>query len=686
MYFCCHPEDFDRYFDKICEDIFASHEPAIYYTADMSEVLDDTNINVDLGRMNLFVVPVTFRLMNEPNRAMSVDIAYAKEHNIPILPFMMESGIDSVYALSKNFGERQYLSPYSSDTTGVSYEKKLENYLKSILISDEMANRVRAAFDAYIFLSYRKKDRRYADDLMRIIHNIPGCRDIAIWYDEFLTPGESFMENIEKAMQKSELFALLVTPNLLEDGNFVMTKEYPAARANRMKIFPAEMEETDRTELQKRFAYIPECVRPDNDQFDKTLTDILQATEAKDKTPEHNFLMGLAYLEGIDVEVDIERGIALVTAAAEAGLPEAMEKLYYMFDSGDCVVVDYQRALYWALQLANHFINTKGIDEPETLKHMHNLACAYDEVGDYNLALQIQENVYTLRREVLGAEHSDTLSSLGNLASYYSSIGDYAKALDLKQESYIIHMTTLGPEHPETIKAISNLAVAYIKMGDYKAALPLQNNAYNLQCNIFGEKHPNVIVYINNIAYTYSMMGDHKKALELKTKAYELSVELYGEEHPKTLIILNNLSVTYMHMGDNRTALELQKKIYDIQIELLGEKHPDSLRTLENMAGSYANLGKYYRSIEIHLLCYKIHCEILGENHPYTLHNLNNLAVGYARIGDLNTANEMFQKLYNHYCITLGEGHPDTLDVLGNIAYVLGRMGKQDEADRKSVV
>ena len=215
VYFTCHPDDFNTYFDKICEDVFKTQDCAIYYTPDMSEPLDEANIDVDLGRMNLFLVPVTFRLMNQPCRAMSVDIAYAKDKSITILPFMMESGIDVVYSLPKNFGERQYLSPFSTDTTEVSYAEKLKKILEAILISDEMANRVRAAFDAYVFLSYRKKDRRYANELMRIIHNIPGCRDIAIWYDEFLTPGESFMTNIEKAMKQSELFALLVKPNLL---------------------------------------------------------------------------------------------------------------------------------------------------------------------------------------------------------------------------------------------------------------------------------------------------------------------------------------------------------------------------------------------------------------------------------------------------------------------------------------
>ena len=271
VYFVCHPLDFGKYFDKICEDIFKTHDVAIYYTENMAEPLDETNITVDLGRMNLFVVPVTFRLMNEGCRAMNVDIAYAKKNNIAILPFMMESQIDAIYSLPKNFGERQYLSPFSSDTTEISYAEKLKKYLDAVLISDEMAKRVRAAFDAYVFLSYRKKDRKHANELMKIIHNIPGCRDIAVWYDEFLTPGESFMENISRAMQNSKLFALLVTPNLLEEGNFVMREEYPAAKNAGMDILPTEMEKTNHNELKLRFIDIPEPVLAGDVNFRGTL-------------------------------------------------------------------------------------------------------------------------------------------------------------------------------------------------------------------------------------------------------------------------------------------------------------------------------------------------------------------------------------------------------------------------------
>ena len=384
VYFTCHPEDFDKYFNKICDDIFKTHDCAIYYTDDMTEAFDEQNLDTDLGSMNLFVIPVTFKLLTKPNRAMDFDLAYAKQKHIPVIPFMMESGIDEVYSRTDKFGELQYLNPYSTDLTEIRYEEKLKKHLESILISDEMAKKVRAAFDAYIFLSYRKKDRRYANELMKLIHAKPEFRDIAIWYDEFLTPGESFKENISKMLNDSKLFALLVTPNLLEEPegkpNFVMKEEYPMAKEKAMNILPAEMEDTDKDELKSKFVGIPECVNPHDDEAfkDRLLQSITKIAKSEnDDDPEHNFLIGLAYLDGIDVETDKERGIELITKAAEADLPEAMTKLYKMYDEGIGVQLDYRKAVIWAEKLANFYVKAQGEEHPDTLLALSNLAVAY---------------------------------------------------------------------------------------------------------------------------------------------------------------------------------------------------------------------------------------------------------------------------------------------------------------------
>ena len=375
VYFTCHPDDFDKYFNKICEDIFKTHDCAIYYTEDMTAAFDEANVDTDLGSMNLFVIPVTFKLLTEPNRAMDFDFSYAQKNHIPVLPVMLEPGIDDFYSHPDKFGELQYLNPCSTDLTEISYEEKLKKYLESVLISDEMAKRVRAAFDAYIFLSYRKKDRRYANELMRLIHAKPEFRDIAIWYDEFLTPGESFNENIGKMLNDSKLFALLVTPNLLEEPNgkpnFVMGKEYPMAKEKGMDILPAEMESTDKDALRFKYAEIPESVDPHDDEAFKArlLQSITRiATAENDDDSEHNFLIGLAYLDGIDVETDKERGIKLITKAAEADLPEAIKKLYSVYNEGIGVSLDYSKAAVWAEKLVKYYIKENGENIKTQLK------------------------------------------------------------------------------------------------------------------------------------------------------------------------------------------------------------------------------------------------------------------------------------------------------------------------------
>ena len=115
-----------------------------------------------LREMQLFVVPVTTKLLTKENRAMDVDVPFASENHIPVLPLMQEGGLDDMF--NKKFGDLQYLDKHNTDPTAIPYDEKLTKYLESVIVGDELSKKVRAAFDAYIFLSYRKKDRKYAQE------------------------------------------------------------------------------------------------------------------------------------------------------------------------------------------------------------------------------------------------------------------------------------------------------------------------------------------------------------------------------------------------------------------------------------------------------------------------------------------------------------------------------------------
>ena len=683
VYFTCHADDFERSFDKICDKIFAAQNCAVYYTPDMNFIIPEENRATDMERMNLFVIPVSLKLLTTPNRAMDFDFKYAIEKHIPVLPIMIEPGLDPIYSRKDKFGSRQYLDMATFDSTAISFEEKLKKYLSAVLIDDKTAERVRAAFDAYIFLSYRKKDRHYANELMRLIHKNPVCRDIAIWYDEFLTPGEDFNDAIEKALDKSELFALLVTPNLINEKNYVQTTEYPAAKKAQKDILPAEMEPTDKKELQKQYKDIPDCVNAhDDEEFRRRLLESVReiALMENDEDPEHNFLIGLAYLEGIDVEVDRQRALELITKSAEDELPEAMEKLRDMYHDGAGVQLSYQEALKWAKRIVDYNKRKYGEESEETIKALGNLAFYYSKDGQYQEALKINEKVYPLCLKTFDEEHPHTLTSLSNLASTYSKLGQHKKALELNIKAYELSCKVLGEEHPDTLNSLNNLAGTYGELGQHKKALELNIKAYELRCKVLGEEHPDTITSLNNLAGTYGELGQHKKALKLGTKAYELSCKVLGEEHPDTLNSLNNLAGTYGELDQHKKALKLGTKAYELRCKVLGEEHPDTLTSLNILAGTYSKSGQHKKALKLGTKAYELRCKVLGEEHPDTLNSLNNLALTYGDLGQYKKALELNTKAYELHCKVLGEEHPDALTSLNNLAGTYSKLGQYEKA------
>lgn len=344
VFFAAHPQEHDRFFDEVVRDFIDICDCVIWYDACPAQEYDE-QLRLDLSRMRIIVIPVTRRLLTEENPVTTRLLVFALEQHIHILPILFEDVPDWMYG--RYFGKRQYLSKIDQDPTLVPYGQKLKKHLESVLISGEMMERIRREFDGYIFLSYRKKDRLLANELMSLIHSYPHLRDVAIWYDEFLNPGEEFEGDIRRAMEKSKLFALLVTPNLLEEPNYVKNNEYPEARKLGMRILPAQMAPTDREQLFRDYEFLalPVDAR-DREALEEALNSGLSgiALKAKATSAEHEYLIGLAYLEGIDVERNVDMGLKLIKKAAEDGHLEAKKKLaetYCAAASGYKLTNDY---------------------------------------------------------------------------------------------------------------------------------------------------------------------------------------------------------------------------------------------------------------------------------------------------------------------------------------------------------
>ncbi len=354
VFFCAHERDYACHFDTISDLILKHQNCAVWYWDEPTASVSEEELSSLLSEMQLFVLPVTSAFLHTDNIGRCRDLQFAFDHHIPVLPLAVEAGLAADF--NTICGNLQFLDLTAQDVTAISVEEKVATFLQSVLVGDDVAKQVRASFDAYVFLSYRKKDRRHAQELMRKIHENEQCRDVAIWYDEFLVPGEDFNDAISQALDKSDLFALVVTPNLINEPNYVKEHEYPAALESGKPILAAELVKTDRDILEKEFRSIPPCTNViDRVAFNDDLMRAVSALSLRqnDHDPVHNYYIGLAYMAGIDVEKNAARGVQMIEGAAKAGVAEAMQKLITVYELGDGVPRNWDRSLMWRERLAD---------------------------------------------------------------------------------------------------------------------------------------------------------------------------------------------------------------------------------------------------------------------------------------------------------------------------------------------
>lgn len=485
VYISYHPADFEQ-MEKVADDILSMFNCAVFYRlGDIdSDETDLQDYSLRLREMKLFVVVVTTKYLTEGSFAKNWEYGFAVENNIPIIPIAVESQLEDFFSSEMNhvgsgFGEIQLLSKYVLDKSAIPYRQKLRRDLEAFLIDNKEIERIKNAFDSKIFLSYRKKDRKYANELMRSIHSIHSLQNASIWYDEFISTGEKWSNQIYDALDNCDLFLLMISPFIGEPDNYVITAEYPGAVKMNKKIISAkkgkvEFKSVNQKDLQKLFPGLKILV--DGDNISELEAALKELTVNKKTDNEKSYLIGVAYLNGINVEKDHEKAVSLILASAQNGFPDAVCKLSEMYWKGDGVPVNYESSVSWKKKLVSIYekqvLQSNDPDKKiKYIKALESLATNLYELSAYRESL------------LFGMKLADLLSDaflpsqyLYLFASAYDLCGKNSKMLGLFddaigfEQKYCELMQAIYESSP-TIENYHNTAVAYERMGDaYYAA------------------------------------------------------------------------------------------------------------------------------------------------------------------------------------------------------------------------
>ena len=583
VYFCAHPKDY-IYLDEICADIFKTQDCAVYYKEDPEAAFEE-NDWLTFDEIALVVAPITARFLSEDGAPFATEFAFAKMMKIPVLPLMQESGLESLFNSCAKCKNMQFLDKHKKDATEIPFEEKLQKFLAAVLIGDELAEQIRAEFDGYIFLSYRKKDRKHALDVMRLIHKGDEFRDIAIWYDEYLKPGEDFNDEIKLALENSDLFTLAVTPNILEEDNYVIKQEYPAAKKLGKRILSAELLPTDRYALKRVFDGLgdPADTR-DEAAFYKALSKALDGVERKenDGDPQHNYLIGLAYFSGVDVETDKPRGFKMIEDCAKVGYAPAMEKLASAYRYGEGVERDFKKAIAWqtaAVEACKRAWETAAAAETgETAKTwtdaLSELNFAYvkaaDTVGDYAMEGGDVETAERAYRDVV-LFHEQTRADYGRFADVFV---------------YILSIKKLGDGYRWAGK-LSDAKKQYEKSIRFLEKLLEKLDDEELKLDLVGA--------YEDIGQIHLLLGESATARTYFEKAVALSERLEVTDATAAETMANryvNTGATAFEFGEYSTAIDYANKALKLRLGIAEqtEEFEDWIRVAE----LYVTFGQIY--------------------------------------------------------------------------------------------
>ncbi|MBO5416437.1 MAG: toll/interleukin-1 receptor domain-containing protein [Clostridia bacterium] len=597
VYLCAHPDDLAEYLDDICDSILKLSDCAIYYRDITAAEPAHDELFDALSLMKLFVVPVTSKFLFESNSARELEFKFATENHIPVLPLLYEQGLE--YDFNEICGDLHILNENAVSDNFSSYEQQLKKFIDRVVLDDTTAERVRSAFESYVFLSYRKKDRRAAQRLMRLIHQNELCRDVAIWYDEFLSPGENFNEGIKEALFKSRLFVLAVTPNLLEKNNYVMQIEFPMAKDAGKPVLAVELEPTDARALRESYDGLDELIgAAETHRLFAALTERLREDgEALCEDAAHLFFIGLAYLCGIDVEKNAETALSLITRASDAGLLEATEKLVDMYVTGDGVPRDtkkayeYQERMLEARRKAydTDSIEQNALDYADAIIEAKNLAVISGCLNACGIKRMLKKQVREL--EYITEDIGEwTLELKSRVAIIYGLLAETAESLDELDEaidfafeahSYALDATEQDCENEEFVAILFMICVIianlYITKKDDEGMewLSLSEDCVLAQMKKFPESRSLAWVYIQTMGAKsrYLLLEENfEGAKEANLKALELTRRIYetapSEKHRETLVgVLCSLSYIYKKLGDHESAIAAAKETAELQSE-----------------------------------------------------------------------------------------------------------------------
>lgn len=433
IYICAAKSDVDL-INMISADIFESYkEDIIISFREDVEIANSSSFGssfqYSLKEAQLVIAIITPNFVNQREDDGSLrEFKYAINNDIPVLPIAMERGLEDVF--NDKCGKLELIFHDSSI-----YYELFKEALHNVLLDSDMKSIVRKYFRGKIFISYRRQDLKRTKKLIDTIHKVDEFKDVGIWYDGELVPGKDYENEIFSQLSECKVAVMLITPKLLEQGNFIMN-EYPRVKKMGIKILPYLAEYVDINEIKKYYDGIFDEYPEGITNTKELISILLEFFENHNETfdPEKLYYLGLANQYGIDFSIDCDKAIEYFRKSAKEDYEPAIMKLIELFESGDykntAQFIDCQkRYISILMEKTERPCKKQNVLVQEQLK----LGNALSELGEFEEAISVLKATFDFFD--LNPSYEQNFEYYMVLSRIHRDLGNVYKRYDKYDES-----------------------------------------------------------------------------------------------------------------------------------------------------------------------------------------------------------------------------------------------------------
>lgn len=240
---------------------------------------------------------------------------------------------------------------------------------------------------------------------------------------------------------------------------------------------------------------------------------------------------------------------------------------------------NFEQGLVYFEQVLEAHRENLAPDDPRLGRALLNVASSYGQLGRFEEALEMDDEIVAFFTTTEGRRSSDTLRAMSNKANNLSALGRRDEARDLLMEASELAAEALGPEHPVTLRTQVNLGSLLNRMGQPEQAQQLLEQVVAVRSQRFGLDHPETLSAQEILASVLLSRDRPGPARELILPLLERRQAVFGDDHPQTIVAQHLLAVSLIDIGQPEAAIEPASRAARFFGDRHGTDHGQSLQS-----------------------------------------------------------------------------------------------------------